>query len=1040
MESSEHPTRLRYDAGQSVRPIQEVVLMTQRISDCGAATILWLLFSAALPAADVEFSRDVRPILSDNCFACHGPDATKREADLRLDQREVRGEIRGAASVVTPGNADDSELITRVTSNDPDVVMPPPDSGKSLSADEIDILKKWITGGAEYAEHWAFVPPRRPELPAIGNAAWIRNPIDAFVAARHEHEGLTPAAEADRRTLIRRVTLDLTGLPPAPDDIAAFVNDKSPTAYEKVIDRLLSSHAYAEHMARSWLDAARYADTNGYQYDLEREQWVWRDWVIHAFDMNMPFDQFTIQQLAGDLLPDATDQTRLATAFHRNHPITIEGGVIDEEYRTEYVVDRVVTTSTVWMGLTMTCARCHDHKYDPFTQRDFYGMFAFFNQVPERGLQGFDPKLKVASPLMSEQLEQVNAELATAEASLNEQVAAAGDELRVWEADLADQVRNQWTVVVPETRTSEGGTEFELLPDNSLLATGPKPATEVYEFRITSTGTPIHAVKLEALTHESFVNQSTGRGSNGNFVLSEFDVAVGRDDGFQPVKIASAEADYSQANYNIAGAIDGKIDRGGWAVDGNTKFENRTAVFRLEEPLVVPEGSQFRVRLHFQWGGSHHIGRVRLSLAGKPLHDVPTDVAENLAVSADERSPEQAERVTRYLIEQRGSGTLRATADRVRELKARRDELAAAPATMVMADQAQPRVTHVLERGEYDKPRDVVEPHSPDSLPPMPEGAPQNRLGFAQWMVMPGHPLTARVAVNRFWARLFGIGLVETVEDFGSQGSAPSHPELLDWLAIEFVESGWNVKALHRLIVTSATYRQSSVTTNAIRERDPQNRLLARGPRFRLDAEVIRDSALAVSGLLVDRVGGPSVFPYHPVGLWQEINNRPGYSRTYQRDSGDKLYRRSLYTFWKRTVPPPSMATFDAPEREYCVVRRSRTNTPLQAFVMLHDPQFVEAARHLGALMMQTPGGENERILAGFERATARQPTAEELTVLREMRTERLQQYRDDPQAAERLLNIGESPRDESLDPAEHASWTTIARMLLNLSEFVTKP
>lgn len=1006
------------------------------------AIVCWLPFgmTAASFAADVDFARDVRPILSRNCFACHGPDAGQREADLRLDRFEEDEDVRGAAAVVVPGNTAESELITRITSDDEDVVMPPPDSGKSLTAEQIEILKRWIEQGAEYAAHWAFIPPRRPEPPAVADPRWVRNPIDAFVLARLDREGLSPSEEADRRTLLRRVSLDLTGLPPTPAEIAAFVNDASSRAYEKVVDRLLSSHSYAEHMARDWLDAARYADTNGYQYDLEREQWVWRDWVIHAFDSNLSFDQFTIQQLAGDLLPDATDQTRLATAFHRNHPITIEGGVIDEEYRTEYVIDRVVTTSTVWMGLTMTCCRCHDHKYDPFTQRDFYGMFAFFNQVPERGLQGFDPRMAIPSPLASEEIDRIDEELKVAKATLAERISAVEGEFESWEHELAEQVHNQWTIVVPESRVSEGGATFELLPDNSLLATGAKPATDVYGFRLSGTGRPIHAVRIEALTHESLVDNSTGRASNGNFVLSEFDIAVGSGDEFQPVKIAAAEADYSQANYDIAGAIDGKIDRTGWAVDGNTKHENRVAVFRLEEPLTVADGAQVRIRLHFAWGGSHAIGRLRLSLAEQPLHDVPTDIAEIVSLETAGRSPEQREQLRQYLIRNSGDAALQEAGDVVARLRAQRQQFAKAPATMVMADRNEPRTTHILERGEYDKPRDVVQPHTPDSLTPMPEGAPRNRLGFANWLVAPEHPLTARVTVNRVWSRLFGRGIVETVEDFGTQGSPPTHPELLDWLAVEFIESGWDLKALLRQIVTSATYRQSSTLTEELRQRDPDNRLLARGPRFRLDAEVIRDSALAVSGLLVDRVGGPSVFPYHPPGLWQEINNRPGYSRTYVKDTGENLYRRSLYTFWKRTVPPPSMATFDAPEREYCIVRRSRTNTPLQAFVLLHDPQFVEAARHLGGLMMATSGSDDDRIAAGFERVTARRPTEDELAVLREMHAARREQYRKDPPAVDRLLSVGDSSPDEELDPMELAAWTTTARVLLNLSEFITRP
>ena len=984
----------------------------------------------------VSFNRDIRPILSDRCFLCHGPDENQRQGDLRLDQREDALEV-----AILPGNATDSELLARITSDDPELRMPPPESGrKPLNQSEIDILRNWIDDGAEYEGHWSFVAPSRPAVPEVEHEGWTASPIDRFVLQRLQREGLEPAPRADRGTLIRRVTLDLTGLPPAPEDVQTFVDDPSEDAFEKVVDRLLASTSYAEHMARGWLDAARYADTNGYQYDLEREQWVWRDWVIHAFDTNMPFDRFTVEQIAGDLLPDGTDQTRLATAFHRNHPITIEGGVIDEEYRTEYVVDRVVTTSTVWLGLTMTCGRCHDHKYDPLTQQDFYGLFAFFNSVPERGLNGFDPKIAAPSPLMTREIERLDAELAAAETQLEQHLDGLKGDLDEWQSLLAEEVANQWSVVVPETRVSEGGADFELLPDQSLLVTGAKPATDRYDLVFTTPGDEVHALRLEALTHESMVANSTGRGSNGNFVLSEVDLAVKVEGEWTPVAIGSAEADYSQANYNISAAVDGKIDRGGWAVDGNTKHENRTAVVSPAEPLDVPEGAPLRFRLHFQWGGSHQIGRLRIALADKALHKVPVGIVESVSLESSQRSAEQSEQLNHYLLGRYGSDEHRSLLARVRNLREQRTQATAAPGTMVMAEMPQPRTTHVLYRGEYDKPREVVDAHTPEVLPPMPEGAPPNRLGLALWMVSPENPLTARVAVNRFWQRLFGNGIVQTVEDFGSQGEWPSHPELLDWLAVEFMDSGWDVKALHKMIVLSATYRQSSRLTDDLLERDPENRLLARGPRQRLEAEVIRDSALAVSGLLVDRVGGPSVFPYHPTGLWQEINNRPGYSRTYQQGTGDSLYRRSLYTFWKRTVPPPSMATFDAPEREYCVVRRSSTNTPLQAFVLLHDPQFVEAARHLAARMMRDASSVEARITSGFERVAARTPTEAEIGVLSEILDQRLSEYRADPDAAVKLLSVGDSAIDNELETAELAAWTTVARILMNTSEFITKP
>ena len=999
---------------------------------------LWLAL-VAIGTADepVRFNRDIRPILSEKCLSCHGPDEKQRKAKLRLDV-----EASAVEHAIVAGKPDQSELISRITSDDDETRMPPRDSGKELNAEEIAMLRRWIAEGAKYEGHWSFIPPEKSDLPSVSDPAWPRSPIDRFVLARLDAEKLKPSREADRYEWIRRVTLDLTGLPPTVKDVDSFVWDSSGKAHEKVVDRLLSSDRFGEHMSRHWLDAARYADTNGYQYDLEREQWVWRDWVIHALNSNMPFDQFTVEQIAGDLLPGATDQQRLATAFHRNHPITIEGGVVDEEYRTEYVVDRVVTTSTVWLGLTMTCCRCHDHKYDPISQREFYSFFSFFNNVPERGLNGFDPKLKVDSPLQTAQSKKMRDELAAVESTFKKLWDKDGEQLSKREQELTEAVANQWAVVVPEERKSLGGATLTVQPDQSILATGKNPVTETYELTL-NCDSPVHAIRLEALTDPSFVSNSTGRGFNGNFVLSEFQIAVAGADSadFTNVKLAKAEADYSQNNYGIAKSIDGTIDQSGWAVDGNTKFENRTAVFTPEKPISPETVKKIRVQMHHRYGGSHHIGRFRISLASQPVQIVPADIAAMLKFDAAKRTAEQSLRLSEYLASRFGDSDLQAAIASVLSLRASLAASSSVPATMVMAEMPTPRKTRALFRGEYDKPRDEVEPGTPAALPAMPDGFPRNRLGLARWMTMPGHPLTARVAVNRFWQLLFGTGIVKTVEDFGSQGEWPSHPELLDWLAVDFVESGWNTKGLLKQIVLSATYRQTSRITPEFLERDPENRLLARGPRLRLDAETIRDSALSASGLLSSQIGGPSAFPYHPAGLWQEINNRPGYSRTYKQDSGDGLYRRSLYTFWKRTVPPPSMAAFDAPEREFCIVRRSRTNTPLQAFVMLHDPQFVEAARRLGRRMLKEGGSTNQkRIEYGFRLCCARPPTDRELTVLTGLLGVRLKQYREDASAAAQIVGVGDSPRDEDLDQAELAAWTTIGRVMFNLSEFVTKP
>ncbi len=1003
-------------------------------------TLILLILGSVSPGDEpLRFNRDVRPILSEKCYACHGPDEKTRAADLRLDiEQEAK------ASAIVEGSAAESELVDRISSTDPELRMPPPDSGKQLTASEIEILRRWIAEGAAYKGHWSFLPPQRPDPPEVTDENWIRNSIDRFVLARLDAEQLKPSPEADRYALIRRLSLDLTGLPPTIDEINDFVSDKSDDAYEKVVDRLLRSNRYGEHMARYWMDAARYADTNGYQYDLEREQWVWRDWVIHALNTNMPFDQFTLEQLAGDLLPNASDSQRLATGFHRNHPITIEGGVIDEEYRTEYVVDRVVTTSTVWMGLTMTCGRCHDHKYDPISQREFYRFFAFFNNISERGLNGFNPKAKIPSPYLKQQLRLLDVELAEAKAAFASAIQDSGLSLEQLEQQLSDGA-DHWQTLVPSKMKSAGGATLEVQPDQSVLASGPNPATETYELLLSTDAGRVNALRLEALTDPSTVNGGTGRGSNGNFVLSEFEVqfAASEDpDNFRDVEIANAEADYSQEKYHVTLAIDGKADRTGWAVDGNTKIENRSAMFVFREPVGHASGTILRVRMIFKYGGSHHIARFRMAVHESSTPPVSVSIAAIVQKPRGKRSPAEKSRLRDWLLQGFGTDDVKKAASRLQEIERERAGVVDGfPATMVMAELPNPRKTHVLLRGEYDKPREEVQPGTPAALPPMPDELPPNRLGLARWLVMPDHPLTARVTVNRFWQQLFGSGIVKTTEDFGAQGDWPSHPELLDWLAVEFVQSQWNVKALIKTIVMSATYRQSSRLRPELVAVDPDNRLLARGPRLRLDAEVIRDSALHVSGLLNSEVGGPSVFPYHPTGLWQEINNRPGYSRTYKQDSGEKLYRRSLYTFWKRTVPPPSMAAFDAPEREFCLVRRSRTNTPLQAFVMLHDPQFVEAARHLAGRILSAGGAATQqRIVYGFQSCVGRKPTQQELEVLSAELTRRLQQYRNDGQAAAKLLSVGESPVDESIEQAELAAWTSLGRMIMNLSEFVTKP
>ncbi|MFM9962617.1 MAG: PSD1 and planctomycete cytochrome C domain-containing protein [Planctomycetaceae bacterium] len=833
---------------------------------CAAGwSVIWLLLviasastllaepigSGKLKADKVSFDRDVRPILSNHCWKCHGPDANERKANLRLDQREsaIKPAESGKSAIV-PSHPADSELLRRVLSSDSDEQMPPASENKPLSAAQKEILKRWIEQGATFEQHWSFRPVTRPAVPETRNLKsqmadfkWqIQNPIDHFVLSRLDAEGLTPFPEADRETLIRRVTLDLTGLPPTIAEIDEFLNDREANAYERVVDRLLKSPHYGERMALDWLDASRFADTNGYHIDNGRDMTRWRKWVIDAFNRNLPFDQFTIQQLAGDLLPEPADpiaatEQKLASGFHRNHMINFEGGAFPKEYHNAYIVDRVNTTATVWLGLTLGCSQCHDHKYDPLTQREYYQLYAFFHNVPENGLDGrkgnAEPLLKIPTEDQQKQLAELANSITQQDARLK---AAKGDEAKTLKAEL-DRLRKQQTDL---------------------------------------------------------------------------------------------------------------------------------------EQLI--------------------------------------------------------------------------------------------PTSMIMREMDQPRETFLLVRGQYDKPGEKVTAEVPAVLSRLPDGAPRNRLGLAQWLTHPSHPLTARVTVNRYWQSYFGTGLVKTSEDFGSQGEPPSHPELLDWLAAEFMGEGargregegetvpsvvsqshrWDVKHLQRLIVTSATYRQLSRVTPALVARDPENRLLARGARHRLPAEGIRDLALSVSGLLQHKLGGPSVSPYQPAGLWEELMARADgknwTAQEYSQSHGADLYRRTMYTFWKRTCPPAQLATFDAPDRETCTVRRARTNTPLQALVLMNDPTYVEASRKFAERILLEGGATlDQRITFAFRLATARRPTPRELTVLRRVFEQQLARFQADPATATKLLSVGEAARNEQLPIAELAAWSAIANLILNLDETVTK-
>ncbi len=1022
----------------------------------GASTTAAIAEEAALPGK-VQFNRDIRPILAENCFACHGPDAKQAKGGLRIDHRDSATKPGESGSIpIVPGKPAASELVTRILSDDPDERMPPPDSHKSLTDRQKQLLKRWIAEGAEYQAHWGFIAPVRPTLPEVKNKSWPRNDIDRFVLAKLEAEGLAPSPEADRPTLIRRLSFDLTGLPPTPEEVASFVGDASPDAYEKVVDRLLKSPRYGERMAMWWLDGARYADSNGYQADYERFMWPWRDWVIKAFNTDKPFDRFTVEQLAGDLLPNATNDERVATGFNRNHRINTEGGALAEEWHVETVIDRVDTTSAVWLGLTMGCCRCHNHKFDPITQKEFYQFFAFFNNVPEAGV-GVErpinqpPTTRVIGADQQQRIAELDAATAAAEAALKGQEAKLPELQARWERDegprLLEQT-NSWHVLSPKA-TSAGKAKFTAQPDGSYLVSGPKPPRDVYTLSADVPPTTITALQFDVLPHPSLANQNFGRAGNGNIVLSEFEAEWTDDAHPKPkqVKFSRAMADYSQSGWDIAAAIDGNRDTG-WALDGNdpAKRADRHAIFVPEKPIALPRGGKLTVRVRQEALDNHTIGRFRLSissaagLAAPSAAPIPSLVSEALSANPAARSKAQKQALTSYYLSVASSGLLaqaKATLDAARTAKA--DFENGLPTVMVMEEMRQPRDAFILIRGQYDKHGDKVTAGVPAALPPLPAGAPANRLGLARWIVDPANPLTARVTVNRFWEMLFGVGIVKSSENFGVQAEWPSNLDLLDWLATEFIRDQWDMKRLQKTIVMSATYRQSSRVTPALMERDPENRLLARGPRLRLQAEMIRDNALAISGLLVEKLGGPSVRPYQPEGVWDETNVY-GNLRHYKHDQGDNLYRRSLYTIWKRTAAPPDMTLFDMPSRELCVVRRSRTNTPLQALTLLNEVTYVEAARGLAQLIIRS-GGKTpaERIAYAFQRATGRQPTAKEAAILSGGLERQLVRFRGDAAAAKQLLSVGDLKTEPNLDPAELAAYTLTANVILNLDETITK-
>lgn len=1030
-----------------------------------------LLFLLAIPAlhaaesAKLKYNRDVRPILNEKCFHCHGTDASHRKGDLRLDLRDSATQPAKSGDIaLVPGKPELSQLIARVElPHDNDDVMPPDKDGKPLTAEEKATLRQWISEGAEYQGHWAFLKPERAPTPKISDPKFtLHNDIDSFIAARLQDEHLSPSPEADRATLLRRVTLDLTGLPPTLEEITAFEKDTSPKAYETVVDRLLKSEHYGERMAMQWLDFARFADSHGFQTDSSRAMWPWRDWVIQAFNDNKPFDQFTLEQIGGDLLPNATRPQIVATGFNRNHRINGEGGIIAEEWRIENIIDRVETTSFTWLGLTLGCCRCHDHKYDPFSQKDFYSFFAFFNNIAESGtIQGAsnrsggnsDPVVSVPNAEEEKQLAALRKKIEATQEQVTEVQLQLPNLVANWEAEMENPEalkKPMWNVLPVAEAKSQGGASLIKQADASWLAGGTNPGSDIYTVTAPLAEGSFTGLLLEALPDPSQPNQSLGRAPNGNFVLTGIEGTITAPSLKRPVKITftRAEADYFQKGYDVKLLLD-KDPKNGWAIDGNDpqKRIERNAMFIMEKSMRIPAGATLTVRLlHQSRFAGHNVGRFRLSTtdAEPSLASIdgtggpPATVLAVLKTPTENRTPKQRTELEKYYRASVES-PLRDADYALAAAKTELDQFERnVPSVMVMKE-GPVRDAFVLKRGEYDKPGDKVTMLTPAVLPPMPKGAPINRLGLAQWIVSPENPLTARVWVNRAWEKFFGYGLSKSTDNLGTQSEYPVHPELLDWLATEFIRCGWDMKAMQKLIVMSATYRQSSKLTPALLEKDPENRLLARGPRFRLAGEVVRDQALAVAGLLVPKIGGPSVKPYMPEGVWDETS-KYGDLRGYKADSGEGLYRRSFYTIWKRTAAPPTMLLFDAPTREICTVKRSRTNTPLQALSLLNEVTFVEAARGLAQQMMQHGGSTPEqRIAYGFQRSTGRAIEPAALNQLTEGLKKRLTEFQAKPAEATALISQGATKADASLNPSELAAYTTTASILLNLDRVVTR-
>jgi len=1010
---------------------------------CSGLAIALLLsaWPSGVVAVEIDFARDIRPLLSDNCFSCHGPDAKQRKADLRLDTREGALANHGGTSAIVPGNPGESELLARITAADEGDLMPPSDSGKQLDEAQKGLLREWIVAGAEYDLHWAYKPVTSPEPPKVDHESFIRNDIDRFLLADMRTRGFEPASETDRRTLIRRLSFDLTGLPPTWEQMQAFAADRSPRAVEKRVDQLLSSPHYGERMAVFWLDLVRYADTMGYHSDNVQTKPLYREYVINAFNDNLPFDQFTREQLAGDLLPGATRLQRIASGYNRLNMTTREGGSQPKEYIAIYLGDRVRNVSAVWMATTLGCTECHDHKYDPFTSRDFYSLGAFFADLEETPV-GPQKYTSLPTAVQQSEVEGLKKRIPALESALKTQTPVLDAALAKWEASQV-----QWTVLEPSAATAANGTTLAIRDDQSILASGDLPDVDTYTVTLKTVPAGTRAFRIEVLPDDSLPKKGPGRAGNGNFVITEVIVKAGG----KLVSLQNATASFEQtmANENnpykkwsAASAIDGDA-RGasfGWAVLPKV---GASQLLVFEATDAIDAAGELTVILKQAHGTQHTLGRFRVSAtdhSGNVTADSAApqkNIADILAVPLAKRSDDQKKTLAAHF-----RSFAPELADKRRELadlKAKIKQLEKAfPTSLISVQLSKPRTVRILPRGNWqDESGPVVQPDIPARLNLVRTGARASRIDLAEWVVSRDNPLTARVMVNRLWALCFGRGLATPLDDFGAQGMPPMHPELLDWLATDFMDHGWDIKRTIKLLVTSGAYRQSSVTDAAIMAADPQNKWLARQGRWRLDAEMVRDNALAVSGLLAKPIGGASVKPYQPAGYWKHLNFP---KRKWAPDSGVSQYRRGLYTFWCRTFLHPSMLAFDAPTREGCVAERTRSNIPQQALVLLNDPTYVEAARVFAERIVQHGGATDaERLAWAFERALTRRPSAAERDILLRLAKERSEHFAGNIEAAQATATVGEWPVAPSLNPEEVATWAAVARTILNLYETTSR-